>query len=46
MFWQNTGDYDNLPEMVKNAILSRKNKAKHSEFYYKMKDLNWKIKRF
>lgn len=32
-----------LPEHVKQAIKAGKMKAKHSEFYYKMRDLNTKI---
>lgn len=42
-FWRKSQDYELLPDNVKKAILTGKMKAKHSEFYYKMRDLNTKI---
>jgi len=42
-FWKKDNDYFKLPENVRHAIEVGKMKAKHSEFYYKMKDLNTKI---
>ena len=42
-FWRTNNEYAGLPENVKNAINVGKLKAKHSQFYYRMKDLNHKI---
>ena len=42
-FWRASNEYDSLPEHVKKAIDVGKLKAKHSQFYYRMKDLNHKI---
>lgn len=42
-FWHTNNEYDTLPENVKKAINVGKLKAKHSQFYYRMKDLNHKI---
>lgn len=42
-YWQANENFDNLPTNVKAAILKGKMKAKHSEFYYKIKDLTSKI---
>ena len=35
--------YWNLPENVRNAIDVAKSKSRHSEFYYKLQNLNDKI---
>ena len=37
------GDFKNLPENVKHAIQLSKVRAKHSPFYFRMKDLKFKI---
>ena len=42
-FWKKDSDFYQLPENVRHAIEVGKQKAKHSEFYYKMKDLNSKV---
>lgn len=42
-FWRKSDELGNLPENVKKAIMTSKLKAKHSEFYYKIKDLKTKI---
>jgi hypothetical protein len=42
-FWRTSNQYDSLPDHVKAAINVGKLKAKHSQFYYRMKDLNHKI---
>ena len=42
-FWRRTDEYETLPTNVKKAIDVGKLKAKHSQFYYRMKDLNHKI---
>ena len=43
-FWQRPIDFKNLPEPVRHAIELSELRAKHSQFYYKLKDLNAKIK--
>ena len=42
-FWRRDQAYYSLPENVRNAIENGKMKAKHSEFYYRLKGLNEKI---
>jgi hypothetical protein len=42
-YWQSNEHMENLPAHVKDAILKGKMKAKHSEFYYKIKELTTKI---
>ena len=42
-FWRKDQGYDSLPRNVQHAIEVSKEKAKHSEFYYRLKGLNEKI---
>ena len=42
-FWRKDEKYWELPENVRHAIEVGKLKAKHSEFYYRLKGLNEKI---
>ena len=42
-FWRRDQAYYSLPDNVRHAIENSKIKAKHSEFYYRLKGLNEKI---
>lgn len=42
-FWRKDDRYDSLPANVKHAIDVSRDKAKHSEFYYRLKGLNERI---
>ena len=42
-FWRRDHRYDALPKNVQHAIDVSREKAKHSEFYYRLKGLNEKI---
>ena len=42
-FWRRNKNYHELPENVRHAIEVSNLKAKHSDFYYKLKGLNEKI---
>lgn len=43
-FWNNDDDYMKLPENVRAAIELSREKAKHSQFYYRLRGLNERIK--
>ena len=45
-FWNKSINFRTLPENVQNAILKSKERAKHSEFYYRLKSLQERIKVF
>ena len=42
-YWYIGTEYEHLPPHVKKAMFQAKLNSKHSEFYYKLKDLNSKI---
>jgi hypothetical protein len=42
-FWRRDKNYHSLPANVRHAIDVGKQKAKHSEFYYRLKGLNERI---
>jgi hypothetical protein len=42
-FWGKDERYDSLPANVRHAIDVSRDKAKHSEFYYRLKGLNERI---
>ena len=43
-FWVKSDNFNQLPEAVRQAIENGMLRAKHSAFYYRLKDLNDKIK--
>ena len=45
-FWRKDGNYTTLPENVRAAIDLSLDKSKHSDFYYKLRGLNERIKVF
>ena len=42
-FFKKGNNFNNLPDAVKIAVENSKQKAKHSDFYYKLSDLNNRI---
>ena len=46
VWWAHASDFKTLPENVQMAILNSKKRAKHSEFYYKLRGLQDRIHLF
>ena len=42
-FWSKIHGFETLPSNVQEAIMKSKEKAKHSEFYYKLRNLQDRI---
>ena len=43
-YWNQPTNNEYLPENVRNAIAKSASKSKHSDFYYRLRNLNEKIK--